>query len=206
MKTIKVITTVGVSLIQNANNPKKGGDGVDYYDDLKVCSYYEMHEHSSTKKKISRAKASIQKFIDKKNGSSISAEIKSLVLIQAQEKCKLEVYLICTDTILSVVAADMIKEFFEGNIEKNIKGYDPEKTNFEIRFEHNEEFIMANDTPSFIKCTCNIFNVTGGDKQWAVQCALKNANTVCLSERQMTAFVETSYGATGCWDGWYDWS
>jgi CRISPR/Cas system-associated protein Csm6 len=41
-----------------------------------------------------------------------SAEIESIIKIQEVEKQKVQVYLICTDTVLSVLAAGLITEFF----------------------------------------------------------------------------------------------
>lgn len=132
MKTIKVITTVGTSLIENAKKGHYLKQVDDEYSNIKKAEYYQSWKSYFENGTIDTVKEAIRPFFEK-NYADISAEIKSLVLIQAQEKCKLEVYLICTDTILSVVAADMIKEYF---------ATEKYKANFEIRFEHNEAFII----------------------------------------------------------------
>jgi hypothetical protein len=206
MKTIKVITTVGTSLVENAKKGKYLNQVDDEYGCIKKAEYFQSWKSYFDNGTIGTVKVAIRPFFEN-NYADISAEIKSLVLIQQEQNCKLEVYLICTDTILSVVAADMIKEFFEGKDGQG--GYDPNKEKFVIKFEHNEKFIMENDIARFISYDCDVFNVTAGDRQWAVQCAIKNAkNTICLSERQLTQFVSnsTSHYSNGCWDSWYDWS
>lgn len=65
-----------------------------------------------------------------------SAEIESIIEIQKEVNQKVKVYLICTDTVLSVLAAELIKEFFNGE--------DFGKTeypNIDVTFEQTEKYI-----------------------------------------------------------------
>ncbi len=130
----KIITTVGTSLLDKAK--RYHNNQLSNYDEVKSLSFYEnWNQNLGEYGAITDLKNQIRTYIQSGNdGIDASAEIKSLVKIQEQENCKLEVYLICTDTILSVVAAEMIVEWF--------RGYDEKKENFEIKFEHTEECII----------------------------------------------------------------
>ncbi len=130
-----VITTVGTSVFSNGIRGEKIDANRVNETLTKNTSYYTCFDDDFYKGEMKTLKNETILFFQAKNYSiDISAEIKSLVLIQAQENCKLEVYLICTDTILSVVAADMIKEYF--------RKIDANEEKFVIRFEHDEEFII----------------------------------------------------------------
>lgn len=140
MKTIKVVTTVGTSLIENANNDKKEPKvNVKHYNDPiifgKKTTYYKNWTDDKTFQiKVIAIKSSLTTYFAKYEKIEVSAEIKSLIKIQNAQKAKLKVYLICTDTILSPICADMIKEWFNK--------YDPNEKEFEIIFEHTEEHII----------------------------------------------------------------
>jgi putative CRISPR-associated protein (TIGR02619 family) len=130
MKTI--ITTVGTSLFENY----MGSEVIDLldgkgYSDISDCfkelkekrnSASEYEENGSNEKLIRNAiKEKWLKGVTKNSDNDwdfgdlneyASAEIESIIKIQKVENQKVKVYLICTDTVLSVLAAELIKGFF----------------------------------------------------------------------------------------------
>jgi putative CRISPR-associated protein (TIGR02619 family) len=153
MKTI--ITTVGTSLFENYMNSEIE-DLLDKYTDIsesfrelkeKRDSASEYEENGSHEKCIRNAIK--DKWLNNvtKNSTNdwipgdglneyASAEIESILKIQKDVKQKVQVYLICTDTVLSVLAAELIKEFF--NCEDFGKNEYP---NIEVKFEQSPEHI-----------------------------------------------------------------
>lgn len=122
---IKLITTVGASLFDNYLEVKK--DIKTYYDNMKDKSYSEYEDHLN---KIETIKKAILGLYKNRRSMDISAEVKSINKIKGYLKEGVDVYLIATDTIVSCVAADIIKDllladgfnvFFEPKIDV-IKG------------------------------------------------------------------------------------
>lgn len=104
----KVITMVGTSLFENYFD--KGGE-------LTVKNHYEYlkekreNEWKSEERRIKLLRNEIEEWINRENDkSNISAEIKSLIKIKEELKEDLEIYLLYSDTILSKLAADIIKK------------------------------------------------------------------------------------------------
>jgi len=108
MKT--VITTVGTSLFENYL--KTTNRNKDIISDLKDKSFSEKEHYPE---EIISLKKDIKSFMVGNNRSS--AEIKSLSKIIEIYKEQIDVYFICSDTILSYLAAEIIKENF---LDKNI--------------------------------------------------------------------------------------
>lgn len=101
-----VITTVGTSIFTNYR--KQNSDIIDKIDDLERKPYSQWDYY---KDDINSIKKSVSGWA--KNNNSASAETKSLFAIQEEIKDNIEVYLLVTDTVLSHLAAEIIKEFFE---------------------------------------------------------------------------------------------
>ena len=97
---------------------KKNKDLDDKIEDLKLESFDKWDEWSEDIKNI---KESINKWLRHRDNDSYSAEIKSLEKIQKRLKDELKVYLLTSDTILSNVAAEIIKEYFKGNKQIDIR-------------------------------------------------------------------------------------
>ncbi|AFM05734.1 CRISPR-associated protein (Cas_APE2256) [Bernardetia litoralis DSM 6794] len=139
---MKVVTTVGTSLIENANNVnKKPTVSVPYYGKSTVFgrkkTYYKDWTNDGTfQTRITDIKKSLLKYFSDYQNIEVSAEIKSLKKIQKVQNTKLEVYLICTDTISSVICADMIKKWFDK--------HDPNEKEFVVVFNHDKEHIIEN--------------------------------------------------------------
>lgn len=105
---IKLITTVGTSLFENYLKEKE--DIKTYYKQIRDKNYREYEEYFNPIEKVKRA---ILNFYSKNRSEDISAEIKSVKKISEYLKEDIDVYLIATDTIVSSVAADIIKKFLE---------------------------------------------------------------------------------------------
>jgi len=111
----KVIALVGTSIFENYMKE----NGIDIYDTLKVKSFREFE---GWKEDIDDLQENVSEWAKEKVDAS--AEIKSLLKIKEELKQdKLSVYLLASDTILSPLAAEIIKEWFN------------EKEGFEIYFE-----------------------------------------------------------------------
>jgi putative CRISPR-associated protein (TIGR02619 family) len=116
-----IITTVGTSIFTNIF--KNGGHNTiqDKYDLLKDepfskwGDYAEKHIESKNGLRT-RVSAEISKI-----NQNASAEIKSLIKIGEVEKQDLTVYLLATDTILSVLACQLIKEWFDKRTNETLK-------------------------------------------------------------------------------------
>lgn len=112
----KVITMVGTSIFNNYFANEKN----------KIFSYYEHLKEKradckqSEKARIERIKTVIKNWSNKMTDIEIaSAEIKSLIKIKKELNEDLEVYLLCSDTILSFVAGEIIKEIIESKFSES---------------------------------------------------------------------------------------
>lgn len=109
---IRVITTVGTSLFENfleQNNVIRK-----HYDTIKTKLFSDYDNYKS---EIEFIKKQLSSFVKNQNSS---AEVKTLFKIKEYEKESLEVYFLCTDSIVSKVAAESIKEALNDVI--SIKG------------------------------------------------------------------------------------
>lgn len=119
MKTI--ISTVGTSIFENYLNKfgRKDSGFNDAYDNQREGNFQYKRWSEF---KDSDIKPLCEKFKSKAyhKHPDISAEIASIIAIQKELGEKVTVHLIATDTILSVLAAELIKEWFkdEGNKEQ----------------------------------------------------------------------------------------
>ncbi len=118
----RIITTVGTSIFTNhfdglnAENLKKAHDG------LKDGYPAGRWEEKAVQKKCEKLNAEVKKFW---NSDQASAEISSLLKIADTYKGEeLEVYLIATDTVLSRLAAELVKEWFG---EKMVINFNPKE-------------------------------------------------------------------------------
>ena len=163
----KVITPVGTSIFSNYFDEEKNKN-IDstkrnHYEILKNKPYSEW---KNWKKRIDKLKPVISNWAE--NNENASAEIKSLLKIQEMLKVELEVYLLTSDTILSNVAAEIIKGYFEKDKDINIK--EP-KLIENLQVNNAEDFSrkgLLNLVTTIETITCCgsdiIFNITGGYK------------------------------------------
>ena len=160
MKTI--ITTVGTSMFTNYQEKKKDLD--DKIEDLKLKPYSEWDDWKDDIQVIEKA-------IIEQLYSDASAEIKSTLKLKEKYN-QIAVHLIATDTILSVLAAKILRRYFE---EKNIDCTFSEKediiqdlqVNNAKNFEKNGIVNLVDRLDKIIKNSYYenvIFNITGGYK------------------------------------------
>jgi hypothetical protein len=115
-KTI-IITTVGTSVFENYLKDKtvsehQKRDFRTDYNNLKEEAL-PFSKWDSCKDELDELEESITSWYH--NNPNASAEIKSILKIAEQTKGEVEVYLIATDTVLSVKAAELVGGWFDGN-------------------------------------------------------------------------------------------
>jgi len=105
---MKIITTVGTSLFANyAKN------GTPIGQDLENRVYWSFDGKDSPS--IEKIRKELEKFVERK-GAQASAELKTIANLQHKHKDQyIEVYLIATDTMRSVIAAQVLKSWLEAN-------------------------------------------------------------------------------------------
>lgn len=107
----KVITTVGTSLFQNYF--RTNSDARNYFDKLKNKSATECWDEYAKLGHIGKLKQTVWKMLEHRGDPSFSAETQSLLKIKSLVKEDLTVFLIATDTILSRLSAEIIREWFQ---------------------------------------------------------------------------------------------
>lgn len=177
--TTKIITTVGTSLFENyvkSNEGKKDKRFSPPLNDFKEKAYpFEKWNDRVVKNNLSKLEVLKTWYNENPNAS---AEIKSILKIKEQIESEVEVHLIATDTVLSVKAAELVKEWFDCNnsnitvhfeIPENLSNYDDslfviKHLRIDTKVNYNKGFsnlIMVLDK------VCNqntILNITGGYK------------------------------------------
>ena len=131
MKTI--ITTVGISIFENYFRNNKNSVKRSHYE---KCKGKPASEWDNLKERIKRLKPSVLEWA--KGNENASAEIKTLLKIQNELEDDLEVFLLCTDTILSKLAGEIIKELFNDN--QNISVKEEPKIIEELQVNNPEKF------------------------------------------------------------------
>lgn len=122
---MKIITSVGTSIFENCLNCLNNNNILGQLHSLKTEPFGNWKKHSN---KIICIKKKVTEAVSEENYKRgyPSAEIKSLIKIKEQyeNKCKnkkITVYLIAADSIAAVMAAELIKEYFEKKKEYNIQ-------------------------------------------------------------------------------------
>lgn len=136
----KIISTVGTSIFENFFQlPEHSGHkALDSYTALKKSNHaYEQWENQEKRRK---ALENIDWYKNK-----TSAEIASIIAIQKELGEEVKVHLLATDTMLSVLAAELIKAWFE--YETNKKQYSGIK---EVAFERPVSGFENKDTENHV--------------------------------------------------------
>ena len=127
-----IITTVGTSLITNYSEKlrkenQQDNDYQDAYDNLKELPFFE---HNLDERKVTKVLERVTTIKTKLGNFSNCAEISSIVAIEKElkitDKKDLTIHLLCTDTILSALCAEVIAKYLQD------KG-------FTVKFEKVEE-------------------------------------------------------------------
>ena len=161
---IRVITTVGTSLFSNYLDANK--DIEIHYKNIKEKPFKEYHNLQA---RIKQVKARVTPWAA--NNIEASAEIKSLWKIYEFLKQPLDVYLIATDTVVSALAAEIIKARFDGEPDFTVHFKDADIiTGLQVK---DYQLFVRNGLPNLVyrigEITANhygeaIFNIAGGYK------------------------------------------
>jgi len=186
--TIKIITTVGTSIFENylKNHGKKNNDFKEVYSndggglrthDFPYSKWDCMDDDVESKR--TTIVSIISECNALKNSKNTSAEIRSIIEICKQTQAEYDVHLISTDTVLSVLAAELIRDWFNNlqDVElkpKNLKAvvFDKEKDNHVIknlRISSKQDFEngfmeLVKVLNTLLKKDETILNITGGYK------------------------------------------
>ncbi|MCL0028421.1 putative CRISPR-associated protein [Peptococcaceae bacterium] len=164
----KVITTVGISIFYNCI--ERGFTSKELRSYIEELKNVGSELKAAYKDEIGEIKKEIENWIKKKKDDiTISAEIKSLVKIQERLKNSIDVYLLPSGTVLSCLAAELIKDYFSNNKDIDIRSYEAikdlqvkEEQAFSRRGLSNLIRRIENITGGYYGNV--IFNITGGYK------------------------------------------
>jgi putative CRISPR-associated protein (TIGR02619 family) len=171
MKTI--ITTVGTSIFTNLTKDGKNDEIKKRFEKLKQKRFSEWEEFEKRLINDRSGKQGLKSLVEKaiKNNHKASAEIESILKIADKEE--VNIHLLATDTILSVLSAQIIGKWFEGkqNVTFNVTyGQDVIK---DLQIENLTDFKkgLRNLVERFYKIYSTnpnpkeyILNITGGYK------------------------------------------
>lgn len=161
----RVITTVGTSIFNNYF--QEHDDIKDHY------SYIENKRHrewDACKDRLNRVRKPLTDWA--RQNRDASAEIKSLIKLYEMEKDNLDVYLLATDTVVSRLAAEIIKDVFTGIEGINIAFNEKQDVISGLQVEDYEAFVKTG-SHEFVRRIINIargyfsdvvFNISGGYK------------------------------------------
>lgn len=109
-RSMKIITMVGTSIFTNYLEERE--DDKTFAEYIKHLEEMPQSKYSDEEKRISMIKKKIEDWIeDKQESEEISSEIKSLIKLKKKYNDQLQVYFLSSDTILSNLAARIIKKF-----------------------------------------------------------------------------------------------
>lgn len=104
----KVITMAGTSIFENYLENNRDVNFGQYYEQIKEK---RSREWNTELVRIDYIKTKIGKWVQSQRcKSNVSAEVKSLIMLKKELNDSLEIYLLCSDTILSKLAGEVIKE------------------------------------------------------------------------------------------------
>lgn len=164
---MKVITTVGMSIYNNAS----------YLADSVHKNWKTLSDKYAKYSSIGTIKNAIKK--EWSSNPNTSAEIASLIQIQQELKCPIEVYLIATETIHSHLCAELIRDWFEEFPQQHITAKSIQikvitsllvstkvifKTGLSKLFKVIDEEIVIKDKNNKRQWNEIAFNITGGYK------------------------------------------
>lgn len=169
----KVITPVGLSLLENFLKEQNSSTIIDYINDIEDKSKKDWEYE---KDKINEIRKSIEKWIKRKRERelreiiNISGELKSLFKLKEELKEELKVYLLSSDTILSNLVGEIIKDLLSTKIEE-LKMEVEHKYIQDLQVKDREKFNKG--MSNLITCIYDIanedwnniiINITGGYK------------------------------------------
>ncbi|MEN3045274.1 MAG: putative CRISPR-associated protein [Candidatus Hydrothermales bacterium] len=168
----KIITMVGTSIFENYLEEKRDNNFANHYNNLKK-EYKRAKEWENERERCERLKNIINSWVSEKINSkseNLSAEIKSLIKLKEELKDDFEIYLLCSDTILSKLAGEIIKEILsnlndfknyriEHKVINGLQIWDRKEFNVGMSNLIAEIYKIANEYWNNV-----IINITGGYK------------------------------------------
>lgn len=174
----EIISTVGTSIFENffqLDGENSRHQDISKYKQLKKDDLPYSH-WDQQKSRIEALKKTLEV-----NGQVLSAEIASIIAIQNELGEKVTVHLLATDTILSVLAAELIKAWFDQKKFPNIQEVKFERPNSGLNRQKDSDHIIRNlrisdqaeyeqgvlhllDVLKKISKESSILNITGGYK------------------------------------------
>jgi len=114
----KIITMVGTSLFENYLEKNRGDTSFrNYFEDLRNKGAKEYEEE---KDRVNQIKKRVKQWLSlEKSVSGASAEIKSLTKLTKLLQDNLKIYLLASDTVVSNIAGEILKEILPGLSELN---------------------------------------------------------------------------------------
>lgn len=161
----RVITTVGTSIFNNYNQEYK--DIKEHYDCIEKKGHREW---DACKDRLNRIRRTMTDWVFQNRNAS--AEIKSLIKLQQAEKDQLDVYLLATDTVVSRLAAEIIRDVLNNSEGINVIFNANKDVIIGLQVEDYEAFVKIG-SHEFIKRINDIaggyfsdviFNISGGYK------------------------------------------
>lgn len=161
----KIITMVGTSIFEHYFEDNGDKNIRNYYKDL---MRKKAEEHDI---RVDVIEKGLRSWFDRKQNDmvNLSAEIKSLIRIREELSDDLDIYLLCSDTVLSKLAGKLIKEILsekfgfpiekEAIVIKNLQIWDRESFNEGIKNLINKIYEIAGEYWDNV-----IINITGGYK------------------------------------------
>jgi len=171
----KVITFVGTSLLENYRIKNKNNNFNNYFNDLKDKGF---SDYENEKNRVSGLKKYISNWVkDKVKDELIDlcAEVKSIYKIYEEVNDNMEIYFLTSDTVLSNIAFELIKESWKTlPYLSNLKIHPSDKENAVIKdLQINDRTKFKNGLVNLINKVDNIsqgywenviFNITAGYK------------------------------------------
>ena len=163
MNTKKIITMVGTSIFENYLEDNKDDNNFRNY--VEPLKEKRANQYNDNLGRISQIKEKITQWINKKEKAS--AEIKSLLKLKEELKEDFEIYFLSSDTILSKLAGEILKDKLPSFGFSKVYLYEIKGLQIWDRKEFNQGMVnMINKIYQIAKEYWNniVINITGGFK------------------------------------------
>lgn len=161
---MKIITTIGTSIFENYKQKNKNAkEVIEIYNGLRE----KPHDFSTLLGDDDELDEDVKNLKDNtynwaKNSNNASAEIASILAIAGNET-DVKVHLIATDTVLSVLAAELIECWFNQNKPKITVGFSrPEKLETQEDSKHIIHQLRVSSNKDFQEGFMNLIDVVSG--------------------------------------------
>lgn len=153
----KVITMVGASIFENYLKEKRDENTSAHLEYLKNKRSGDLEKE---KERYKRLQKNINSWVEGKvnrTPEDISAEIKSLLKLKEYLKDEFEIYLLCSDTILSILAGEIVNESL-----KKLKKFEKDEVYVKV-IEKLQIWDLKDFRMGMSNLISKIYNITGGN-------------------------------------------